>query len=147
MKLTKQQLFVQEKLILASHPWLSLEEAKEKELWYGCILSTNEQYKREPVGTIKKIWWLNKPQECKDMSQYDIIWLPPTLARVLNALGGWWSLQYEHYPEQKHMIAQTATRTYITRKLLNEDWTSCDLWEQSQETQESIALLLWWENA
>lgn len=136
------QLFCQEKLILASHPWLSLEEAKKKESkkrW--CLLI---------FGTVIMDWFIvdndGEVLYNVEIEDNEIIWLPPSLPRVLNTLKWVWIFAYiwwciEIYREEWYW------NTVYPRKLLNEDWTSCDLRQQSEETQNAIALLLGWKDA
>ena len=137
------QLFCQEKLILASHPWLSLEWARDREKKIEWCL----------VTVLHAIWvpqegytWVEKTVTYNEEKYWDkahkIIWLPPTLPRVLNSLG----MGY-HY--SKWVIVSSNNILIdglpVRRKLLNEDWTDATLRDQSEETQNAIALLLGWE--
>lgn len=162
---------VQERIIESSHRWLSLEEAKEAELnmkW--CIVKYyRDSYRGEEISeyqVIKKmegdiifenIWLssdVDNPEyrtiyhnlEEIETESYDIIWLPPCLARVLNALGS--EFYCRNWIRHAEKISNNyENRTYICeRKLLNEDWTLCHLRDQSEETQKAIALLLGWKD-
>jgi len=166
MNLTPIQLYCQEKLILASHPWLSLEETKKKEFrfypwckavrrknWYTTVLCTVistrydmmsayiHPYNRRDYSPIKI--------SVKDIEQ--IIWLPPTLPRVLNALGsrykyavGW--IYHILTRDEDISWRSNVSNIICNRKLLNSDWTDATLRDQSEDTQRSIALLLWWKD-
>lgn len=168
MNLTPQQLFVQDSLILASHPWLSFEEAKKREISkFWCILQNIFLWKTTIIW-----YWIQKPWYVKnfdvltefdwfdtftewDVGNKNIIWLPPTLPRVLNLLENaivekgwrWRSVLYRDetiYDFTSWDITDEAK--ICERKLLNEDWTPCNLRQQSEETQTAIALLLWWKD-
>ena len=157
MKLSPMQLFCQEKLILASHPWLSFNDAEIEERctkWclYSCEWEVLEylftkvpnEYECFPVFYNKR---KDKTEHWDWDYDYPIIWLPPTLARVLNALGS--EFYCRNWIRHAEKISNNyENRTYICqRKLLNEDWTDATLFDQSEETQLAIALLLWWKDA
>lgn len=71
-----------------------------------------------------------------------------SLARVLTALGdNYWEI---HQKKNKIRIYITLweqdIREYFDRWLLNSDWTDATLFDQSKETQNTIALLLGWKD-
>jgi len=150
MQLTDKQLKIQECIMIASHPWLSLEEAKKKEFystpwckvvrrknWYTTVFATVVSTRYDMLYTyIQPYSWRSySPVRIAEKDIEEIIWRPPTLPRVLNAL--WWS-----FWESKWYIFDQ-WREHCERKLLNEDWTDATLRDQSEETQDTISLLLW----
>ncbi len=119
MTLTPQDLLIQEKILLAVHK-CTIEEAKEKERSINwCI-----------IGYDEKCW-----------ETYSI-WLPPTLDRVLYALGNdyfqymWMIFCFENDDDWEYK------QQVCMRKLLNDDGTGATLRDQSQETKDKIAELL-----
>jgi len=142
MNLTPQDLLIQEKILLAVHKWCTIEEAREKDLWYWSVLQTNENNRRQPAWEVRRIWRLTRPQEATDMSWYDIIWLPPTLSRVLTALWNeyfqyiWMIFCFENDDDWEYK------QQVCMRKLLNDDGTDATLRDQSQETKDKVAELL-----
>lgn len=86
-----------------------------------------------------------------DYLSYEVIWLPPTLPRVLQALGSNWAY-VEEYAELKRLShmdmrewREEGNEWIIKRKLLNSNKTDATLFDQDQSTQDAIALLLWWK--
>lgn len=149
MNLTPKQLKVQEAMLLRLYPGKSLEEARSEEIkcpW--CLIYHVDLYDRSKKSILRSnkftwmidndyqvsffigIWW-----SCKNN---DIIWLPPTLPKVLDALGSprsyldWyiWELWRDWYA------------TSIQRKLRNDDGTDATLRDQSIETQDAVGRLL-----
>ena len=171
MNLTPKQQWIQEEILKRLYPWKSLEEAKQEELKFWCkvtngewdILSViyseetdnfNDDKKKRPknieayIYNIKEQWnpranWRYATtyyafQKCIEEDWYEIIWLPPTLPRVMTAL-------WNDYRYQSGEIMWPAGYDFIVgeRKLLNDDNTECTLFDQPQDTQDSITALLW----
>lgn len=149
MNLSPMQLFCQNEIVKSAHPWLSLEEAKEVELkakW--CLVTVLFRVVLSRVSHVV----MYDEEKYRD-KKHDIIGLPPSLARVLNALGEYNYCYYEwKIIDNEDAWCDCQRCKYccwiwrIHRKLLNEDWTDATLRDQSEETQESIALLLWWKD-
>lgn len=83
-----------------------------------------------------------------------IIGLPPTLERTLAALGevfGRWHhiIWLENKLVKIHrerIMQQRNFENLCDRKLLNENWQPCDLFQQDESTQKSIAFILWYKD-
>ena len=150
MKITPEIQFIQDKCILAAHPWLSLEEAKnEEENDLSCLLISDSFYHREVTTWIscqmkmKYIQILSKRDYFyihRNNVIIGVFWLPPCLARVLNGL--WqnyfyrsWRLWYRIDRDSHH---------YCNWKLLNPDWSPATLFDQSDETINAIAKEMWY---
>lgn len=147
------QQFIQDKILLSVYPWCTLEEAREKELQFWCIVDVDfclREWFRIGLWVIIHTWvedrimlynWptvIFKPRE-----MYDIIWLPPTLMRVL------WALWPADYYVRKGKLLRYAGKDSIficDWKEFNEDKTDCNFFQQSPESQKAIALLLWWKD-
>jgi len=77
-----------------------------------------------------------------------IIWLPPTLSRVLTALGENYIYSYNKKIALVEMYIDSEWEDPIgeseicDRKLLNDDWTDSTLRDQSQETKNKIEEIL-----
>ena len=156
------QLYCQNEIVKRAHPWLSLEEAKKKDLeakwciselftndWDSvCEYLTDSKFSYLPIWTwpYKNHWPLHKKivEDYIKKEQREIAGIPPTLARVLNAL---WDeyffdniiLKKTDWDEDWQIID---TDRICERKLLNEDWTDATLRDQSEETQEKIYSLM-----
>lgn len=159
MKLTQQQLFVQEKILLAVH-WETIEEARAKEAklrW--CEIETRDNKVRN-VSRYDEETWVYRDWNWDWFDSGDfwigqlsgreaVIWLPPTLPRVLTTL--WvdygWKEWYLHAIVMYNVPInwEKAQFIQIPRQLLNSDWTDATLRQQTEETQEAIAKLLWRE--
>ena len=145
MTITPMMQYIQDRILEAVH-WCTLEEAREKEKvfwsyvydeenWLMCILMKLTEY--TDVRLKNWDWWTIKDDTVSFTG------LPPTLPRVLTALGenriySRWNICY---------IWRDWLTTYFTkickRKLLNEDWTDATLFDQSQDTITAIWNLLW----
>lgn len=165
-QLSKLDLFVQEKILLAIHKWCTIEEARKKELplfWCMVIDILHHFFWELTPEMMIKIYW---SEECVeddgytflhyrwnptvsawldnllDVERFNIIWLPPTLPRILHTLGD----MYLYRDDNIYYInLQFHTDDFICkRKLLNEDWTDCDFFDQSEETKQKIWELLWY---
>lgn len=138
--MTDKQLKMQEAILLAVHPWCTIKQAVEKEtsilwclaiddgiLWHYCW---------------KWFWrWTGEKWYFNAWFFDKIIGLPPTLERTLVALGDgyWydWGICYmDEYADWDEYQRE------IPRKLLNDNWTPCDLFSQSEETQDTIYSIL-----
>lgn len=69
--------------------------------------------------------------------------VPISLPRVLSVLKNDFRLKYNPFSEEIYIDDRENWFLFIPRKLLNPDWTDCYLWEQSEETQNKVAELLW----
>lgn len=152
--------FIQDKILLAVHPWCTLNIAKKKDLKFWCLVKwggvylckwqqmPNEVLQIEQDHESHYNWYQPFPvprvttDNYRDQPEY-IIWLPPTLSRVLTAL--WENRIYSRW--NICYIWRDWLTTYFTkickRKLLNEDGTDATLFDQSEETQKAIAILFW----
>ena len=154
MQLTQLDYDIQDRIIQKIH-WVWLHESRKKEyLTRWCLVSITEVFWpvtwiRVSNDTILRYDWEKWEEEVftKDET-FRIIWLPPTLARVLYVL--WSRYIYHHvyryiykeydldtYTDWKDAIILKA-REYCERKLLNDDWTSATLRDQSVSTKEKI---------
>lgn len=156
MQLTQLDRDIQDRIIQKIH-WVWLEEAKIKELINWCLLTNWHSDDTLYMFTYME-WHAWKefaifhraPEDPQEIywSKYEIIWLPPTLDRVLYVL--WSRYIYHHvyryiykeydldtYTDWKDAII-LKTREYCERKLLNDDWTSATLRDQSVSTKEKI---------
>lgn len=139
MKLKPELYYIQHRLVLAAHPWLSWVDALriESKIDWCIKLYNNRTQRREP--------W----EEC------EIVWLPPTLARVLNGLGqnNFVEVKYNKggfidvkYWDIQCLIFLNFSDNWIEWKLLNDDWSEMTLFEQSNETISAIARELWYNS-
>ena len=159
MNLTPMQLYCQNEIVKRAHPWCTLNIAKKKDLKFWCLVKwgiylckwrwmPNEVLQTEQDHEPLSNWYQPFPvprvteDNYRDQPEY-IIGLPPTLARVLNALG--WDYWYDN--DRGSILNHQEDKLMCVRELLNEDWTDATLRDQSEETQESIALLLGWKDA
>lgn len=161
MHLTEKQLAVQEKILLAVHEWRTIEEAKDKEFYSmpWCKVVRRKNLYTTVLCTVVRprynmLYSYILPYNSSNYSPIRIakkdieyiIWLPPTLPRVLNAL---WDYYLDLLNNWKNIsrvyvtIEEEDRREYFDRKLLNSDWSDCCIWEQSEETQNKVAELLW----
>lgn len=144
MNLTPELKFIQEKLVLAAHPWLSLEDALNIEIKNPHCLKIAKMLKRY----FNQYW---EPQEelfewnRYDYTKWKIIWLPPSLPRVLNGLGDnymyvpcWCIYSILAYALDKDQLCD--------RKLLNDDWSDATLFDQSEEIITAIAREMWYKS-
>lgn len=140
MILNDKQLAVQEAILKRLYPNLTLEEAKKKELWFWCIVKHSDwEYWKQ----ISKVKFVRKDRDGNRVTTEDIlsndieiIGLPPTLPRILTALGkDFW---YNYWVIDNMYDGSFRPK----RKLLNEDMTDCNLRQQSQETQDAIYNIL-----
>jgi len=164
--MTDKQLKMQEAIMIAIHG--NIEEAREKENKKWALTSSwftlldkdlifvkwlyNWNYD-DYDDKIKHISCLSYPLrddnwnmvmdenwEIKSVDE-DIIWLPPTLSRVLTAIGD--NYAYMHWSIQ-FMTDYRVNKYLCTRELLNEGWGDATLFDQSEETQNTIYKLLCW---
>lgn len=142
--------FIQEKILLSIYPWCSIEEAKKKESkipWCKVIIKPHH-YEVEVIGfdrdTLEYID--DERDRFKEHHIIEILGLPPTLSRVLYCFG----IEFYFWNGIRHaekISNNYENRTYICdRKLLNSEWTDATLFDQSEETQKVIALLLGWND-
>lgn len=146
--MTDKQLKIQEAIMIAIH-W-DLEKARKIELllkWSKCFLNTYNEY-----ATF--IWWRKMITDCDkqlirvfdpDLYNYTIIWLPPTLSRVLTTLGddfeSCFIVNHKDYKNWQWINIFSEDHA-IHWKLLNEDWSDSTLFDQSEKTQDAVYNLL-----
>ena len=165
--LTQQQLEMQEAILLAVHKWCTLEEARKKEIkHFGCIICYDYD-----IDYGKKKYLLEKiysriidrnEENVKDANlrrHYtdkefrnwnDVIWLPPTLSRVLTALDSINHATYVFFNQSicplkfanNNVNDNIRLWKLCDRKLLNDDGADATLFDQSQETQDAIHSML-----
>ena len=147
MTLSPQVLYVQECILKAVHYTDNIEQAREKEkLLQWCIINFWKTY-QNIVNPITNIY------ENYNTEKTEIIWLPPSLDKILYTLWekyiyyDWYICNITHcnmmcYCDPDHYSLSDK----IPRNLLNEDWTSCTLFDQSEETINSIANILWYKH-
>lgn len=144
---TDMQEYIHNEIIKRIYIWTPLFEAKKLDLTEWCIVRIwNRWYKRvSEYHHITELCYASKKlyisehyrPDIIEVNDYDIIWLPCSLSRVLEALGKdrnyyWWIWKLYDWWD-----------LYIKRKLLNDDNTDANLFQQTQDTQLQIALYLW----
>lgn len=149
MTITPMMQYIQDRILEAVH-WCSLEEARKKDLKFWCILlrkfddwssflETLLHFERDTFYLLSTSWWVTNSYAVY-WKPIEIIWLPPTLSRVLTALWNeycmldYWSIRNK----------TNAYRKVWDRKHLNEDKSEASLFDQSQDTITAIWVLLWW---
>lgn len=165
------QEFVREKCIMAAHPGCeTLKEALGKELILGCLV--NFAYSNQN-GVLKKVKGTIFRQHSDrtysyiydinfngsfvtgrgDKKYFEIIGLPLTLSRVLNALVRMQPYCVNCLIQGKLALISPVydgfdlhTSQCIEYKVLNDDGTDILFEDQSEVTQIEIAKLLGWEN-
>lgn len=144
MNLTNKDIEVQNAIICAVHNTDDIEEARknERKMKWCIVLFGNmiwEIYAEWEIITDWEIWLISENQ----LNKLDIIWLPPTLDRVLVALNNAWRwICYKDW-DLYTTDGWWREREYIgERKLLNPDWTPCNLREQSEETKNALYSLI-----
>ncbi len=136
MTLSPQAIYVQECILKAVHHTDDIEEAIQKELllnWWR-----NYQYIEENNWIKHFCIWT------------ELLWSIFTLDKILYTL--WDRYIYKEWflramiLYSKPVNWEKAYFVEIPRNLLNKDWTSCTLFDQSEETISSIANILWYKN-
>lgn len=147
MKLNQSQIKIQEAIVLRLYEGCTIEQARGKEVLLNWCVVYNWQELVESKWLASKSWdnyhyviWPWYASTCKNS---DIIWLPPTLPRVLSALGdrylyGGWSINTYRDPKMK----SSRDTVICYRKLLNDDKSDATLRDQSEDTQKAIWKLL-----
>jgi len=139
--MTDKQLKTQEAIMIAIHG--SIKEAREKEkdvTWCLKIARKLSRFansfdKQDEVVVVNNYYY----------TKWKIIWLPPTLDRVLYCLWSIWL--WSCFADWSIMTTNWGCRIreYVCDwKLLNEDWSDTNLFDQSEETQDAIYNLLCW---
>ncbi len=160
MNLTPKQIATQEAMLLRLYPGKSLQEAKKQEpiLWlivsvvepHWPVYGTIVHYEETKYFTEYTIVWSDKEIEKvmnRNMNNYNIIWLPPTLPRVLDALRSH-SIRRCDYLWEKYDCVYIRRSMHwviwenIERKLRNDDGTDAILRDQDIQTQDSVSSLL-----
>lgn len=129
--MTEQQIKLQEAIMLACHPWFTIDQIKEKQKY--CNPKT-------------KVNW--------NFVEIAFISIPPTLSRILTALwenyiywlgavyeayyrsrdSYWLELDYDYFQIWKYK----ESNPIFLWKLLNDDWSDATLFDQTQETQDMV---------
>lgn len=145
MKLTKKQLQTQNAILLAVHGTDDIEEARNKDLWLWCVLLDPAEQDMVYTHTSDhhynwlydwSPWWIHKE------AWHVIIWLPPTLERVLHALNyweaqrWWWGRRYWFSYDMIVDDIDGSISSICNRELMQ------SLRDQSKETQDAIHELL-----
>ncbi len=146
MNITPEISYIQNAILLAVHNTQSITYARKKESkMKDCMYITkklkryfNEYWIPEEEIIIWENWMYAK---------WKAIGLPPCLSRVLFVLGsnyGYWLTGIVEIDDYDNDIGTQYNLwdTICERKLLNEDWQSATLFDQSEETISKIALLL-----
>lgn len=141
MNFTPQQLKIQEAMLLRLYPGKSLEQVRriEYDLWcYYLYQWYVTFFNSSSVHIIWDEFTLN--HENWKQPDITIIWLPPTLPRLLDSL--WFDYTYMLWDIVQITSMKWHTingrRTLCKRKLRNEDSTDANLRDQSIETQDAI---------
>lgn len=155
--------------MLACNPWLTLEEAREKELeldWCKVVDKEHTFFWKKNPTIMKKIYWSMdddflyflhyrwdptikiSTKEILLPEKYKILWLPPTLSRVLTALEKIYNTKKDlnlEYIKWYIVVEEYDWYGYYMwdireckRNLLKEDGNDCTLFDQSQETQDIL---------
>lgn len=162
MDLSPRQLFCQDKILLSLYPWLSIQEARAREFWEWCKIIWRKNWYTTVISTVisaryDRIFTYIAPYNRRDYSPIriqnkqieQIIWLPPTLPRVLIVLWkGYFyydgNIMYTDYADSCSDRVEWTERICFW-DLINPYRTEATLRDQSEETQTAIALLLWYE--
>jgi hypothetical protein len=155
MTITPMMQYIQDRILEAVHPWLSIDEAQIEarytkwclysyEWWVLEYLFTKvpNEYECFPVFYNKR---KDRTENWDGDYDYPIIWLPPTLSRVLTTL--WDEFYCWNWIWHAEKISNNyENRKYVCqRKLLKDSWEDCNLFDQSQETITTIWFLLGWK--
>lgn len=145
MKLENRQLEMQEAILLKLHHTKNISDAKILEIKKWCIINWYEALETEDwCLMLLKIIDNSLPIVAAELLKW-VVWLPPTLPRVLTAFGD------QYYYRDWFIVYEYKDRTWYwwipqcERKLLNEDRTPCDLFLQSKETQRAIYDIIVWK--
>ena len=149
MTLTTQDLAIQEKILLAVHKWCTIEEARNKDLFFWSMIEWRKNWYTTVCSEIisirhDHIYVYIRPYNRRDYMPIRIkksaieviVWFPPTIDRVLYAL---WD---EFWFRDGKIIKKRDRSPVWDRKLLNDDWSSLSLRDQSQETKDKVSELL-----
>jgi hypothetical protein len=139
MEFTNQDIIIQRKILLSVHKWCTIDEAREKEekiIWCVRIWKLG-------IWTYRWPWfwrwnWYNKDYSCSTHCKDEIVWLPPTLDRVLYVLeqNEERSFFYSNWSIMKHDAYEWDI--VLCDWVLLKDWVSQTLRDQSQETKDKI---------
>ena len=154
MNLTNKQIQTQEAMLLLIHKTDDIEEAKRKELKLWCLIMSwvyvwkwgsmpNAVIVTNPDHNKNQYWNQISPLPKCSQDNFShlpdyIIWLPPTLERVLHALGR------DNWRANSHICnfwgdtGEKDTKWICRRQLLKEDWTPASLRDQPLQTQDMI---------
>jgi hypothetical protein len=154
--MTPKQIQLQEAIVLACHPWLSIVECLKIESQFGCLVIDK--------WIVDSCWWVIKNDiwhkfmyKLNHFTRWDMypsrlywepIWLPPTLPRVLTALeqvykeGNWLRIEYSSWTIWCNEYCEYGTyqcnKRVFDRKLLKDSWEDATLFDQSQLTQDIL---------
>lgn len=129
------------------------EKYADKTLSFWCIVFTKERWKyvkhKVLLYTRKTNWDFDvvcDGYELYDLMQWNIIWHPITLARVLSVLDTSrknWHIETHQYKDWSFLIFTDKSNMPVCgRKLLNENWSDATLDDQSDETIQAIYNIL-----
>lgn len=140
-QLTKLDRDLQDIIIQKIHNcWLEEAREKEKEIKPNHCLYITSMLKR-----YHHCYWEPEEEiiEGRDYryKKWKLIWLHPTLDRVLYCL---WDDFIESYPGRNWIIivVYNIDNEWFWWKLLNDNWTSATLRDQSEDTKEKIYQLI-----
>lgn len=141
-KFSRQQLATQEQILLRINPWLTIHEAKQKDIQYWCTVIAKKWCPYDKEWNSARLPDLLFWDHNIDPDHFFVVWLAPTLSRVLKSL---WH-RYLYYGktifEKKRDEDGRYEEQVCLRKLLNDDGTDATLRDQSQHTQDVIGELL-----
>ncbi len=145
MILSEQQLKVQEQILLSMHKWCNIEEAKRKDLVFWCLYSetrnnTNNIY----TCVVYRDGFIPQPNKNLEWYVCNIIWLPPTLSRVIIALTDiCCKKEGKRISYDTNELFFVDTRDECKTKICDRKIGDYNLREQSEDTQNKIAHFLW----
>lgn len=148
MTLTPIMLYCQLEILERLYPDLSLDEARNKESSYVIIEWWYYKYsdhQNDYYYVYDSVFgWFSRSFDIDP--EKTIIGLPPTLPRVLTALGGGYIAWDWHISIWEWDVCwNSRVNNICDRQLLNEDKTDATLFDQKESTILSVAKLLWYK--
>lgn len=146
MNLTEKQIQTQNAILKAVHGTDDIEEAREKDLWFWCVIE-NDADDYNSIYFTQVVEINDSKVETLAWTGYDrIIWQPPTLSRVLKVLGikegETWNWYFASHTWKIAKYTRPAPAVVCNWELLKEDGTDATLRDQSEEVQNAIHDLL-----